>query len=110
MAKARLSPLDETGVRLSIRFLFAEEPIRGFREMPSHGADGLGMALASGDALLEVTDVDPVLEAAHLTVQTLDLLEELPGGIEARRRQCLYLPISDCAAACLFASASPRRM
>src|ERR671919_2965640 len=52
---------------LSIRFLFAEEPKRGLGEMPRHGADGLRMALAPGDALVEATDVAVRVAAAHQT-------------------------------------------
>src|SRR5215467_15880191 len=35
--------------------------------MPSHGADGLRMALAPGDALVEATDVAVRVAAAHQT-------------------------------------------
>src|ERR687892_479769 len=52
---------------LAIRFLFAEEPKRGLGEMPRHGADGLRMALAPGDALVEATDVAVRGAAAHQT-------------------------------------------
>src|ERR687892_1145821 len=52
---------------LAIRFLFAEEPKRGLGEMPRHGADGLRMALAPGDALVEATDVAVRVAAAHQT-------------------------------------------
>src|SRR4029450_3379254 len=64
-----LIPCRRNGWRLgfSIRFLFAEEPIRGFGEMPRHGADGLRMALAPGDALVEATGVAVRVAAAHQT-------------------------------------------
>src|ERR687891_2511421 len=52
---------------LSIRFLFAEEPRCGLGEMPRHGADGLRMALAPGDALVEATGVAVRGAAAHQT-------------------------------------------
>src|SRR5512134_71003 len=54
-------------IGLAIRFLFAEEPKRGFGEMPRHGADGLRVALAPGDALVEATDVAVRVAAAHQT-------------------------------------------
>src|SRR4029453_477792 len=64
-----LIPCRRNGGRLglAIRFLFAEEPIRGFREMARHGADGLRMALALGDALVEATDVAVRIAATHQT-------------------------------------------
>jgi hypothetical protein len=69
MARSRLSPVRRNGGRpgLAIRFLFAEEPIRDFREMPRYGADSRRMALAAGDALIEATDVTVRVAAAHQT-------------------------------------------
>src|SRR5712692_10582805 len=43
--------------RLPIRFLFAEHPVGRFRQMPGHRADGLRVALAPGDALVQAADV-----------------------------------------------------
>src|SRR4030095_5368618 len=54
-------------LRLSIRFLFAEDPKHRFGEMPRHGADGLRMALATGGALVEATCVAVRVAAAHQT-------------------------------------------
>jgi hypothetical protein len=64
-----LIPRRRNGGRLgfAIRFLFAEQPIRGFREMSRYGADGLGMALAPGDALVEAGDMAVRVAAAHQT-------------------------------------------
>ena len=64
-----LIPVRRNGGRpgLSIRFLFAEEPIRDFREMPRHDTDSRRMTLASGDALIEATDVAVRVAAAHQT-------------------------------------------
>lgn len=85
MAKSRLSPVDETAdaLGLSIRLLFTEEPKRGFGEMPSYGADGLRVALAPGDALVEATDVAVRVAAAHQTdrVRGFDEHRSGPGTV-----------------------------
>src|SRR2546425_9146782 len=54
-----LIPRGRNGRRLglSIGFLFAEDPIRRFGQVPGHCPDGLRVALALGDALVESTDV-----------------------------------------------------
>jgi hypothetical protein len=44
-------------LRFSIGLLLREDPVRCFGQVPGHGADGLLMALASGNALIEATDV-----------------------------------------------------
>src|SRR6266571_4138708 len=44
-------------VRFPIGLLFSEDPVGRCGEMSGHGADGLLMALAPGDALVEATDV-----------------------------------------------------
>src|SRR5437870_9714747 len=41
--------------RFPIGFVFAEDPKRRFGQMPSHRPDGLRVALAPGDALIEAT-------------------------------------------------------
>src|SRR5207245_2137 len=45
------------GVWFAIGFLFGEDPIRRFGEMAGQGPDGLLVALAPGDALVEASDV-----------------------------------------------------
>src|SRR2546428_13323293 len=45
------------GVWFAIGFLFGEDPIRRFGEMAGQGPDGLLVALAPGDALVEARDV-----------------------------------------------------
>jgi hypothetical protein len=45
------------GLGFPIRFLFAEDPVGGFGQMPGHRTDGLGVASVPGDALVETTDV-----------------------------------------------------
>src|SRR5918996_565580 len=42
-------------LRFPIGFLFAEDPIRRFGQMPGHGPDGLRVALAPGYAVIEAT-------------------------------------------------------
>src|SRR5262245_50672528 len=54
---------------LTIRFLFAEKPIRSSREMPRYGADSLRMALPPCDALVETTDVPLRVAPAPHTVR-----------------------------------------
>src|SRR2546425_6680064 len=62
-----LIPRGRNGRRLglSIGFLFAEDPIRRFGQVPGHCPDGLRVALALGDALVESTDVAVRLASAH---------------------------------------------
>jgi hypothetical protein len=80
-----LLPRRRNGTGLSIRFLFAEQPIRGFREMPSHGTDGLRMALAPGDTLVEATDVALRVAAAHQTDRVRGVAERpLEGAVDVR--------------------------
>ena len=43
--------------RFPVGFVFAEDPKCRFGEMPRHGPDGLRVALAPGDTLVEATDV-----------------------------------------------------
>src|ERR671919_250129 len=42
----------------SIGLLFSEDPVGRFGQVSGHGADGLLMALAPGDALVEAAGVD----------------------------------------------------
>ena len=44
-------------LRFPIGLLFSEDPVRRFGQMAGDGADGFLVALASGDALVEATDV-----------------------------------------------------
>src|SRR3989442_2357713 len=62
-----LIPRGRNGRRLglSIGFLFAEDPIRRFGQVPGHCPDGLRVALALGDAVVESTDVAVRLASAH---------------------------------------------
>src|SRR5512134_2063729 len=62
-----LIPRGRTGrqLGLTIGFLLAEDPIRRFGQMPGHRPDGLRVALAQGDALVESTDVAVRLASAH---------------------------------------------
>src|SRR5207245_4730701 len=59
MGYPRLSPhgRNGSGVWFAIGFLFREDPIRRFGEMAGQGPDGLLVALAPGDALVEASNV-----------------------------------------------------
>src|SRR3989442_5175868 len=48
---------DGGGLWFAIGFLFREDPIRRFGEMAGQGPDGLLVAFARGDALVEASDV-----------------------------------------------------
>src|SRR5207245_6390938 len=54
------------GLRFATRFLFAQDPIGRFGEMPGYGADRLRMALAPRHALVETTNVAVRRAAARL--------------------------------------------
>jgi hypothetical protein len=56
---SRLSPVDDTAEFLwfTIRFFFAQDPVRRFGQVPGYCTDGLRVALPTGDAFVKTTHV-----------------------------------------------------
>src|SRR5919106_5632441 len=63
----------------SIGLLFSEDPVGRFGQVSGHGADGLLMALAPGDALVEAADV-AARRAAAVEADGVRPLDEGPLG------------------------------